>query len=80
MSENNRKGGYYGKYSFEGELIGAGKFIGGAMSLYGSDGEFHYKPEYDKWYYEGDFDDISDEEFEEFKARMDAKAQNEQLI
>lgn len=72
MSEAKNGSGYYGKFSFGGELIGAGKFIGGAMSLYGRDGKFHYKPEYDKWYYEGDFDEISDEEFEEFRAQMDA--------
>lgn len=78
MSENNRKGGYYGKFTFGGELIAAGKFIGGAMSLYGRDGEFHYKPEYDKWYYEGDFDEISDEEFEKFKKEMDALGETEE--
>ncbi len=48
------------------------------MSLYGRDGEFHYKPEYDKWYYEGDFDEISDEEFEKFKKEMDALGETEE--
>ena len=64
---------YFGKFDFNGNLRGAGKFIGGAMSLYGPDGEFHYRPEYDKWYYEGDFDEITDEQFAEFKKKMDAK-------
>ena len=67
---------YYGKFSFGGELIGAGKFIGGALSLYGRDGKFHYRPEYEKWYYEGDFDEISDEEFEKFKKEMDGMWKN----
>ena len=39
----------------------AGKFIGGALSLYGPDGKFHYDQRYDKLYYEGEFDEISDE-------------------
>ena len=77
MSENNRKGGYYGKYSFEGELIGAGKFIGGELSLYGTDGQFHYDPRYEKMYYEGEFDNISDEEFEKFKEEMDELGETE---
>ena len=80
MQNNPGESSYIGRYAADGKLVGAGKFIGGALSLYGRDGKFHYKPEYEKLYYEGEFDDISDEEFEEFKARMDAKAQNEQLI
>ena len=63
--------GYYGRYSSDGSLVAAGKFIGGALSLYGTDGEFHYKPRYEKMYYEGEFDEISDEEFEKFKKEMD---------
>ncbi len=68
------EGGYYGRYYSDGsgELISAGKFIGGALSLYdGRDGQFHYDPRYDKMYYEGEFDEISDEEFEKFKKKMD---------
>ena len=68
---------YYGMFTRNGELIGAGKFIGGAMSLYGRDGEFHYRPEYDKRFYEGDFDEISEEEFEQFKKEMDALGKSE---
>lgn len=64
-------GKYYGCFARDGELIGAGKFIGGAMSLYGRDGQFHYDQKYDKMYYEGEFDEISDEEFEKFKQEMD---------
>ena len=63
---------YYGHFGSDGKLHGAGKFIGGALSLYGGDGKFHYDPRYDKMYYEGEFDEISDEEFEQFKAEMDA--------
>jgi len=64
--------GYLGRYSSNGELVMAGKFIGGALGLYGRDGEFHYNPRYEKMYYEGEFDDISNEEFEEFKKELDA--------
>ena len=67
-------GVYYGRYSYDGKLVAAGKFIGGALSLYGPDGEFHYQQRYDKMYYEGEFDEISDEEFEEFKEKMDEKS------
>ena len=67
------KSGYYGRFTVDGKIVMAGKFIGGALGLYGPDGEFHYDPRYDKLYYEGEFDEISDEEFEEFKKRMDAK-------
>ena len=63
---------YYGRFYDGGELVMAGKFIGGALSLYGRDGKFHYSPRYDKMYYEGEFDEISDEEFEAFKKEMDA--------
>ena len=62
---------YYGRFTSDGELIAAGKFIGGALSLYGPDGKFHYDQRYDKQYYEGEFDEISDEEFEQFKKEMD---------
>ena len=65
--------GYVGHYSSNGELAGTGKFIDGALSLYGRDGKFHYDPRHEKMYYEGEFDDIPDEEFEKFKKRMDAK-------
>ena len=64
--------GYYGRYGYDGKLYGAGKFIGGALSLYGRDGKFHYDPSYEKMYYEGEFDEISDEEFEKYKKEMDA--------
>ena len=64
--------GYVGRFIDGGRIISAGKFIGGALSLYGRDGEFHYNPRYEKMYYEGEFDDISDEEFEKFKKEMDA--------
>ena len=75
-------GQYYGCFTRDGELIGAGKFIGGALGLYGRDGEFHYKQDYDKWFYEGDFDEITDEEFEKFKQEMDAlgKASKEECV
>lgn len=65
--------GYVGRFCDDGELIGAGKFIYGALSLYGRDGKFHYDPQQQKMYYEGEYDDISDEEFEAFKKKMDAK-------
>ena len=57
----------------DGKLVAPGRLFGGTLGLYGHDGEFHYKPRYEKMYYEGEFDDISDEEFENFKAKMDAK-------
>jgi hypothetical protein len=60
---------YYGRYLSNGELVAAGKFIGGALSLIGRDGEFHYNIQYDKMYYEGEFDEITDEEFEKFKEK-----------
>lgn len=62
---------YYGRFADDGELIGAGKFFGGTLGLYGRDGQFHYDPRYEKMYYEGEFDEITDEQFEEFKAEMD---------
>lgn len=64
--------GYVGRFIDGGRIIAAGKFVGGALSLYGRDGKFHYNPRYEKMYYEGEFDDISDEEFEKFKKAMDA--------
>ena len=64
-------GVYYGRYVANGELVGAGKFIDAALCLYGPDGNFHYDQRYDKLYYEGEFDEISDEEFEKFKKKMD---------
>ena len=64
--------GYYGRFSYDGKMVMAGKFIGGALSLYGPDGKFHYDSRYDKMYYEGEFDEISDEEFEKFKKYMDS--------
>ena len=62
---------YYGRYAADGELVAAGKFFGGTLGLYGPDGQFHYDPRYEKLYYEGEFDEITDEEFEKFKAEMD---------
>ncbi len=73
MSNIKNESGYYGRFTRDGEIVMAGKFIGGALSLYGPDGKFHYDQRYDKLYYEGEFDEISDEEFEEFKAEMDAR-------
>lgn len=70
MSENESE--YFGRYSSDGELVSAGKFIYGALSLYGRDGKFHYDQRYEKLYYEGEFSEISDEEFEKFKKKMDA--------
>lgn len=72
MFVQENESGYVGRYSSNRELVAAGKFIGGALSLYGRDGEFHYNPRYEKMYYEGEFDNISDEEFEKFKKEMDA--------
>ncbi len=72
-SNIKNESGYYGRFTRDGEIVMAGKFIGGALSLYGPDGKFHYDQRYDKLYYEGEFDEISDEEFEEFKAEMDAR-------
>lgn len=60
MMRNTDECGYVGRFSTNGELVGAGKFIGGALSLYGTDGKFHYDPRYEKMYYEGEFDDISE--------------------
>lgn len=76
MSVNENGSGYVGRYGYDGKLYGAGKFIGGALSLYGRDGKFHYDPRYEKMYYEGEFDEISDEEFEKYKKEMDAQREN----
>lgn len=65
---------YYGRYSADGELVAAGKFFGGTLGLYGPDGKFHSSTRYDDLYYEGEFDEISDEEFEKFKEEMDSGA------
>ncbi len=74
MGKPGYEGGYYGRFSYDGKLVGAGKFIGNALCLYGGrDGEFHFSPRYQDQYNDGEFDEISDEEFEEFRARMDAK-------
>lgn len=75
MSSSASESGYVGRYAVDGELVGAGKFFGGTLGIYDwRDGKFHYDPRYEKMYYEGEFDDISDEEFEKFKAKMDAKS------
>ncbi len=80
MQNNPGESSYVGRYS-GGKIVSAGKFFGGTLGIYDwRDGQFHYDPRHEKMYYEGEYDDISDEEFEEFKARMDAKAQREQLI
>ena len=68
---------YYGRFDDDGEMVMAGKFFGGTLGLYGPDGQFHSNPRYEKLYYEGEFDEISDEEFEKFKAEMDAKGKTE---
>lgn len=64
---------YYGRFAYDGRLVAAGKFFGGTLGLYGPDGQFHSSPRYDELYYDGEFDEITDEQFEEFKKRMDAK-------
>lgn len=64
---------YYGRYASNGELIAAGKFIDCVLCLYGPDGKFHFKLRYQDLYNEGEFDVISEEEFEEFKKKMDKK-------
>ena len=65
---------YVGRFGADGKLHGAGKFFGGTLGLYdGRDGKFHYDPRYEKMYYEGEFDDITDEQFAEYKAYMDEK-------
>ena len=64
---------YYGRFSCDGEMIAAGKFIDSVLCLYwGKDKQFHFNMRYQDQYNEGEFDEISDEEFEEFKAEMDA--------
>ena len=73
MSDSGGHSVYYGRFATDGELLSAGKFIGGALSLYGPDRQFHYDPRYGKLYYEGEFDEISEEEFEKFKEKMDAR-------
>jgi len=77
MAEIKKESSYVGRFCDDGELIGAGKFIYGALMLYGRDGKFHYDSQQQKMYYEGEFDDISDEEFEEFKRKMDAKGKKQ---
>ena len=64
---------YYGRYASDGRLVAAGKFIDCVLCLYGSDGKFHFKLRYQDLYNEGEFDVISEEEFEEFKKKMDRK-------
>ena len=64
---------YYGRFSCSGEMIAAGKFIDCVLCLYGPDGKYHFSSRYQDQYYDGEFDEISDEEFEEFKKKMDAK-------
>ncbi len=74
MGKPGFEGGYYGRYDNDGKLVGAGKFIGNALCLYGGmDGKFHFEPRYQDLYYDGEFDEISDEEFAAFKAKVDAK-------
>lgn len=76
MSEKNGSV-YYGRRSVDGRLVAAGKYIGGTIYPYGPDGQFHYDPRHQKLYYEGEYDEISDEEFEEFKKRMDERGKKE---
>lgn len=65
---------YVGRFSYDGKMVGAGKVVGGTFGIYDwRDGEFHYDPRHEKMYQEGEYDDITEEEFEEFKKRMDAK-------
>ncbi len=67
---------YYGRYSCNGELVGAGKFIDCVLCLYGPDGKFHFDFRYQDMYNDGEFDEISDEEFAAFKAEMDEKGKD----
>ena len=71
---------YYGRYSCNGELVGAGKFIDYVLCLYGRDGKFHYDQRYDKMYYEGEFDEITEEEFLKFKEEMDLLGKAERKV
>ena len=66
-------GVYYGRFSCDGKMVMAGKFIDCVLCLYGPDGKFHFDMRYQDMYNDGEFSEISDEEFEEFKAEMDAK-------
>ncbi len=67
-------------FSCNGELVGAGKFIDYALCLYGRDGKFHYDQRYDKLYYEGEFDEITEEEFIKFKEKMDLLGEAERKV
>ena len=71
MSGKNESG-YVGRFAADGEIVSAGKFFNGTLGIYGRDGKFHYDPRHEKMYYEGEYDDISVEEFEKFKKKMDA--------
>ena len=76
MSVSKDESGYYGRYYSDGsgELISVGKFFGGTLGIYDwRDGKFHYDPRHEKMYFEGEYDEISDEEFEKFKKKMEAK-------
>ena len=68
-------GNYYGRFSLSGRgMVSAGKLVGGTIVVYDpTDGKLHYDSRHQKMYDEGDYDEISDEEFEKFKAKMDAK-------
>ena len=78
MKNNQDESGYVGRYSADGRIVAAGKFFAGTLGIHSwRDGEFHYDPRHEKMYYEGEYDDITDEEFEEFKARMDSRGQTD---
>ena len=70
--EENKMGKYYGRFISGGEMVAVGRFIGGAFSLYnGKDGKFRFDPRYESMYYDGEFDEITDEEAEKFMKEMD---------
>ena len=74
MSSSSNESGYVGRFAVDGKIVSVGKFFGGTLGIYDwRDGKFHYDPRHEKMYYEGEYDDISDEQFEAFKAHMDAQ-------
>lgn len=70
---------YYGRFTFDGKLVAAGMLSGGTLYVYSwRDGKFHYDPRHQKMYDEGDYDEISDEEFEKFKKEMEMKGREKE--
>lgn len=73
MSDRENESGYYGRFVGN-EIVAAGKLSGGTFLVYAfRDDKFEYDPRHQKMYYEGEYDDISVEEFERFKKEMDAR-------